>query len=175
MAPNAPLRTMEKELVGSARPTRQGRACWLQQRLWPACNANVSGPHSLPRRGAALTDLLGGRVHAPRPHRPTSSSLQGGPRGRAWSAAWPENACPCCPDVPAFIEQGIPGMVGSAWASMIAPAGTPHNVVEAHVRRGEHHIQSEEARRTRGHRHLWAKAPRPRACDAWQQQPSGAR
>ena len=24
------------------------------------------------------------------------------------------------PDVPTFIEQGIPGMVGSTWASMIA-------------------------------------------------------
>jgi tripartite-type tricarboxylate transporter receptor subunit TctC len=34
------------------------------------------------------------------------------------------------PDLPTFIEQGIPGFTGSTWAGLLAPAGTPAAIVK---------------------------------------------
>jgi tripartite-type tricarboxylate transporter receptor subunit TctC len=36
---------------------------------------------------------------------------------------------PAAPDVPTFIEQGITGFTGSTWAGVLAPAGTPREIV----------------------------------------------
>ncbi|UUZ70587.1 hypothetical protein LP416_29220 [Polaromonas sp. P2-4] len=37
---------------------------------------------------------------------------------------------PAVPDVPTFIEQGFAGFTGSTWAGMLAPAGTPREIVK---------------------------------------------
>jgi len=37
---------------------------------------------------------------------------------------------PVLPDVPTFIEQGIAGFTGSTWAGILAPAGTPADIIK---------------------------------------------
>jgi tripartite-type tricarboxylate transporter receptor subunit TctC len=41
-----------------------------------------------------------------------------------------EKRLPVLPDVPTFIEQGVPGFVASTWAGMLAPAATPAAIVK---------------------------------------------
>ena len=36
---------------------------------------------------------------------------------------------PLQPQIPTFIEQGVPGFTSSSWAAMLAPAGTPREIV----------------------------------------------
>jgi tripartite-type tricarboxylate transporter receptor subunit TctC len=37
---------------------------------------------------------------------------------------------PLQPQIPTFIEQGVPGFTSSSWAAMLAPAGTPREIVQ---------------------------------------------
>jgi tripartite-type tricarboxylate transporter receptor subunit TctC len=37
---------------------------------------------------------------------------------------------PVLPDLPTFIEQGLKGFTGSTWAGVLAPAGTPKDIVQ---------------------------------------------
>jgi tripartite-type tricarboxylate transporter receptor subunit TctC len=53
---------------------------------------------------------------------------------------------PAVPDVPTFIEQGIAGFTGSTWAGMLAPAGTPKDLVKRMSDEVTRIIRSEEAR-----------------------------
>jgi tripartite-type tricarboxylate transporter receptor subunit TctC len=41
-----------------------------------------------------------------------------------------EKRLPVLPDVPTFVEQGVPGFIASTWAGVLAPAGTPAPVVK---------------------------------------------
>jgi tripartite-type tricarboxylate transporter receptor subunit TctC len=36
---------------------------------------------------------------------------------------------PAAPDLPTFVESGLPGLVVNTWYGMLAPAGTPRNIV----------------------------------------------
>ena len=84
----------------------------------------------IPYKGAAqsVTDLLGGRTQM------TIDGLiilgpliQDGklrPLAIAGAARWPE-----LPDVPTLIESGFPDFSHDAWTSVVAPAGTPPQIV----------------------------------------------
>jgi tripartite-type tricarboxylate transporter receptor subunit TctC len=53
---------------------------------------------------------------------------------------------PALPEVPTFIEQGFPGFTGSTWAGVLAPAGTPPEIVRRMAEALTTVIRSEEAR-----------------------------
>ena len=85
----------------------------------------------IPYRGSAagLTDLLGGQIDL------FGDAAQGliGP-GKAGKVRLigvaSEKRLPALPDVPTFIEQGVPGYVASTWAGLLAPANTPAPIVK---------------------------------------------
>ncbi len=85
----------------------------------------------VPFRGSApaLTDLLGGQIDL------FGDAAQGliaqGKSGavRLIGVA-SRQRLPALPDVPTFIEQGIAGFTSSTWAGILAPAGTPADVVQ---------------------------------------------
>src|SRR5690606_38219278 len=85
----------------------------------------------IPYRGAspASADLMGGRV--PLFLDPPPNLIQPAKAGliRLIGVA-SDKRLPILPDVPTFVEQGMPSMLGSTWASMIAPAGTPRDIVQ---------------------------------------------
>lgn len=85
----------------------------------------------IPYRGsaAAFTDLLGGQIQL------FGDAAQGliapGKAGKVrLLGVASDKRLAALPDVPTFIEQGIPGYVASTWAGMLAPAGTPAPIVE---------------------------------------------
>jgi len=84
----------------------------------------------IPYRGAAaaLTDLIGGQIHL---FLDAASGLIGpGKAGRVrLIGVASEKRLPSLPDVPTFIEQGIAGFTGSTWAGILAPAGTPADII----------------------------------------------
>ncbi len=85
----------------------------------------------IPYRGsaAAYTDLLGGQIQL------FGDAAQGliGPgksgKVRLLGVA-SDKRLDALPDLPTFIEQGVPGYVASTWAGMLAPAGTPAAIVK---------------------------------------------
>ena len=85
----------------------------------------------IPYRGAApaLTDLMGGQIQL---FFDAASGLIGpGKSGqvRVIGVA-SDRRLPAAPDVPTFIEQGLAGFTGSTWAGVLAPAGTPREIVK---------------------------------------------
>jgi tripartite-type tricarboxylate transporter receptor subunit TctC len=84
----------------------------------------------IPYKGAApaLTDLAAGQVQASFTTMPTATSLYqaGKVRSIAVSSAQRMKETP---DVPTFAESGWPGMTVQSWWGLVAPAGTPPDVV----------------------------------------------
>jgi tripartite-type tricarboxylate transporter receptor subunit TctC len=84
----------------------------------------------VPYRGAApaLTELIGGQIQL---FFDAASGLI--PHGKAGKVRLigvaADKRLPVVPDVPTFIEQGVEGFTGSTWAGMLAPAGTPPEIV----------------------------------------------
>jgi tripartite-type tricarboxylate transporter receptor subunit TctC len=122
----------------------------------------------IPYRGAApaFTDLLGGQIQlffdAP------TGLIQAGKTGRVrLIGVSSDKRLPAIPDVPTFIEQGIPGLVGSTWASMIAPAGTPRDIVQRMSDEVSRIIRSEETRAKLDAMGTFAEGSTPEACDAF--------
>jgi tripartite-type tricarboxylate transporter receptor subunit TctC len=78
--------------------------------------------------GPALSDLVAGQVEAMFPPTPAAAPhvRAGRLRGLAVSAA---KRSPAMPDVPTFDESGIADYRVSNWYGVLAPAGTPANVV----------------------------------------------
>jgi tripartite-type tricarboxylate transporter receptor subunit TctC len=84
----------------------------------------------VPYRGAStlITDMLAGRIHA---GFETTSVMfghlhDGKIRGLA---VLREARLPEIPDVPTMIEQGVTGVQGSSWSGVLAPAGTPAEII----------------------------------------------
>ena len=86
----------------------------------------------IPYKGSApaITDLMGGQVLlmvdsvvSALPH------IKSG-KVRAVAVASAERI-PQLPSVPTVAEAGYPGFEGNGWASIVAPAGTPHDLVES--------------------------------------------
>jgi len=122
----------------------------------------------IPYRGSApaLTDLLGGHIQlffdAP------TNLIQPGKMGRVrLIGVASEKRLPAAPDVPTFIEQGLKGFTGSTWASIIAPAGTPHDVVQRMSDEVNRIIRSEETRAKLETMGTFAEGTSPQACDAF--------
>ena len=85
----------------------------------------------IPYRGAApaLTDLMGGQVQLF--FDAASGLLNPGKTGKVrLIGVASERRLPAAPELPTFIEQGIAGFTGSTWAGMLAPAGTPKDIVK---------------------------------------------
>jgi tripartite-type tricarboxylate transporter receptor subunit TctC len=84
----------------------------------------------VPYKGASavLTDMLAGQIQA---GFETTSVLFGHlqeKKIRALAVATPTRL-PDLPDVPTMIESGFPDFIASSWTSVMAPAGTPKDIV----------------------------------------------
>jgi tripartite-type tricarboxylate transporter receptor subunit TctC len=85
----------------------------------------------VPYKGAApaLSDLMGGQI--PLFLDPAPNLIQPARAGRIrLIGVAGDKRLAALPDVPTFAEQGIPGLMGSTWAAMIAPAGVPREIVQ---------------------------------------------
>lgn len=85
----------------------------------------------IPYRGAAaaLTDLMGGQIEL------FLDAAQGlinpGKSGKVrLIGVASEQRLPVLPELPTFIEQGLAGYTGSTWAGLLAPSGTPKEIVK---------------------------------------------
>ena len=174
VAPNAPFKTV-KELVAYAK-ANPGKVSFASSGTGSAAHLTSELLKSLtqtfmvhiPYRGAApaLTDLLGGQV--PLFLDPPPNLIQPAKAGRiTLIGVASEKRLPMLPDVPTFIEQGIPGMVGSTWASMIAPAGTPRDIVKRMSDAVNAIIQSEETKAKLEAMGTFGEGTTPEACDAF--------
>jgi tripartite-type tricarboxylate transporter receptor subunit TctC len=84
----------------------------------------------VPYRGAAtvITDLIGGQIHVG--FETTSVMFSHLHEGKVKGLAVITDArLPEIPDVPTMKESGIPALVGSSWSGILAPAGTPAEIV----------------------------------------------
>jgi len=85
----------------------------------------------VPYRGASvvLTDLVGGQIHAG--FETTSVVFAHLNDGKVKALATATAArLPELPDVPTMVESGFPDFIGSSWTSIMAPAGTPKEIVD---------------------------------------------
>jgi tripartite-type tricarboxylate transporter receptor subunit TctC len=85
----------------------------------------------IPYKGAApaMTDLLGGRIQLL--FDAASGIIPNGKAGKVRMIGLSaEQRLAAAPEVPTFIEQGFTGFTGSTWAALIAPAGTPPDIVK---------------------------------------------
>lgn len=85
----------------------------------------------IPYRGAApaLADLIGGHIQLFLDA--ASGLIQPIKQGKVQAiGVASDRRLPALPDVPTFIEQGIAGFTGSTWAGILAPAGTPADIVK---------------------------------------------
>ncbi len=92
--------------------------------------ANVKVLH-VPYRGGgpALIDVAGGHVTAMFATLPSAITLIRGGTLRALAVTGLHRS-PILPDVPTAIEAGLPGLVVTTWNGVLAPAGTPPEIVE---------------------------------------------
>ena len=79
--------------------------------------------------GPALTDLIGGRVQMMFANMP--GTIQHVRAGRIKViAVTDESRSSVLPDTPTIAESGVPGYRATGWFGIMAPAGTPRDVVE---------------------------------------------
>ncbi len=134
---DAPFKTA-KELIDYARAnpgkvsfgsSGNGSAAHLTSELWKSLTKTYM--IHIPYRGAvpALTDLLGGQIQLFF-DAPTGLINQGKAGKVRLIGVAGDRRLPAIPDVPTFIEQGFAGFTGSTWAGMLAPAGTPREIVK---------------------------------------------
>ena len=91
--------------------------------------AGVQMTH-VPYKGSApaLADLMGGQVQLMFDNLPSSLGLIKGGKLRAIAVTSTTRAA-ALPDVPTIAESGLPGFEASSWFGVLAPAGTPHDIV----------------------------------------------
>lgn len=90
---------------------------------------NVSLKH-VPYRGAApaMNDLIAGHVPILFDNLPTVIPQVQSGNVRALAVASPTRLA-SLPDIPTFAEAGVPGFEASSWFGMLAPTGTPPDIV----------------------------------------------
>jgi tripartite-type tricarboxylate transporter receptor subunit TctC len=83
----------------------------------------------IPYRGsaAAFTDLMGGQIQL---FGDAAQGLIGKDSKVRLLGVASDKRLPALPNVPTFVEQGIPGFLASTWAGMLAPAGTPAAILK---------------------------------------------
>lgn len=150
---DAPFRTA-KELIDYARAnpgkvsfgsSGNGSAAHLTSELWKSLTKTYM--IHIPYRGAvpALTDLMGGQIQLFF-DAPTGLINQGKAGKVRLIGVASERRLPVLPDVPTFIEQGFAGFTGSTWAGMLAPAGTPREIVKRMSEEVARIIKSDETK-----------------------------
>jgi tripartite-type tricarboxylate transporter receptor subunit TctC len=106
-----------------------GAAAHLTTELFKS-TAKVDMVH-IPYKGAApaMADLLGGRIQLL--FDAASGIIPNGKAGKIrMIGVSSEQRLAAAPEVPTFIEQGFAGFTGSTWAGLLAPAGTPPEIVK---------------------------------------------
>lgn len=85
----------------------------------------------VPYKGAApmLTDLLGGQVQIGFDNLPSSIAFVKSGKVRALAVTTAQR-WPGAPDIPTVAESGVPGYEVSGWFGLLAPAGTPKDVLQ---------------------------------------------
>ena len=122
-----------------------GSAAHLTSELWKSLTQTYMT--HIPYRGAvpALTDLMGGQIQLFL-DAPTGLINQAKAGKIRLIGVAGDKRLPAVPDVPTFIEQGFAGFTGSTWAGMIAPAGTPPDIVKRMSEEVARIIKSDETR-----------------------------
>ncbi|SPA52247.1 Bug family tripartite tricarboxylate transporter substrate binding protein [Cupriavidus taiwanensis] len=84
----------------------------------------------VPYKGAApaMTDLLAGQVELMFDNLPSALAQIRAGKVRALAVTSPQRS-PVLPDVPTVQESGLPGYVVNSWFGLLAPAGTPPQIV----------------------------------------------
>jgi tripartite-type tricarboxylate transporter receptor subunit TctC len=84
----------------------------------------------VPSRGEspAYTDLIGGQVQTMVGNIAVAASLLGPGRLRALAVTG-KSRSPLLPDVPTVAESGLPGFENTGWFGLLAPTGTPTDVI----------------------------------------------
>lgn len=150
---DAPFKTA-RELIDYARKhpgkvsfgsSGNGSAAHLTSELWKSLTQTYM--IHIPYRGAvpALTDLMGGQIQLFF-DAPTGLINQGKAGKVRLIGVAGDKRLPAVPDVPTFIEQGFAGFTGSTWAGMLAPAGTPREIVKRMSEEVARIIKSDETR-----------------------------
>ena len=114
-----------------------------------AYSAGVDMTH-VPYKGesAAMTDLIGGQIQLATPN--VSAALAHIQQGRVRAlAVTSRSRSPHLPDVPAAAEV-LPGFENAGWFGLMAPAGTPRDVIERIQRDSARILLSEEFKATLG-------------------------
>ena len=84
----------------------------------------------IPYKGSApaLTDLIGGQVQLMFDNLPSSLAFIKAGKLRALAVTSATRSA-ALPDVPTIAESGVPGFEASSWFGLLAPAGTPRDIV----------------------------------------------
>ena len=134
--PSLPVKSVQELIAyAKANPNKlnfassgSGTSIHLSGELFKAMTG-VSMQH-VPYKGSApaLADLTGGQVDLMFDNLPSSLALikAGKLRPLAVTSAQRSSALP---DVPTIAESGVPGFEASSWFGLLAPAGTPKDVV----------------------------------------------
>jgi tripartite-type tricarboxylate transporter receptor subunit TctC len=101
----------------------------------------------VPYRGTTplTTDLLGGQVHVGMDFMPTYVPLVNDGRLRALAVTSSERA-PELPNVMTVREAGFPGFEATAWYAIVAPAGTPADIVRKINAATNDYLQSQKGK-----------------------------
>lgn len=78
--------------------------------------------------GPALTDLMGGQVNMMFDNIPSAISQIRAGKLRALATTGPVRS-PTLPELPTMIESGFPGYISTAWFGIVAPVGTPKEII----------------------------------------------
>ncbi|MCY1240997.1 Tripartite tricarboxylate transporter family receptor [compost metagenome] len=92
-------------------------------------SAHINVVHA-PYKGGpqALTDMVGGHIHMMFHGVPAVMPFVKGGQLKAIAVA-SKQRLPLFPDVPTMAEAGFPGIEASEWYGLVAPAGTPKDIV----------------------------------------------
>lgn len=134
--PEVPIRTV-KDLVAMAKAKPgevtyasfgTGSAGHLAGELF--CSMTGTNMQHVPFKGSApaIADVMGGRVTIMFPGIGSAVPLVNGGKLKAIAVTTAQRAS-SSPDVPTVEESGLPGYVVSTWESILAPGGTPPDVV----------------------------------------------
>ncbi|TEA71821.1 tripartite tricarboxylate transporter substrate binding protein BugE [Allopusillimonas soli] len=79
--------------------------------------------------GPAVTDAVGGQIDSMFDNLPSSMGQIKAGKLRALAIAWPERL-KALPDVPTLAEEGYPQLNQPAWYGLLAPKGTPKEIID---------------------------------------------
>lgn len=171
---NAPFKSV-KELVAYAK-ANPGKVSFASSGIGSAAHLTTELFKTLtktfmvhiPYKGAApaLAALMGGQVQLFLD--PPPNLVQPAQVGRIQLiGVASDKRLPLLREVPTFVEQGMPDMLGSTWASIIAPAGTPADIVKRMSEAVSQVIQSDEIRARLETMGTFAQGTTPQECDAF--------